>query len=75
MSPPEILNPHAEAEIEKALRLELIWFANAIPLANLEEFRIHSRRVAGLLYDLKVERFVNSQRRVPDNKLSRSWHR
>lgn len=74
MSPAEVVNQKSEAELEKALRLELIWLASHDG-ATLIEFRQHSHTVAGLLHDLEVERFVNSQKRVPDSKSSRSWHR
>lgn len=77
MSPAEVVNTKSEAELEKALRLELIWFAGeeCAKLPAAARIREHCLRVSSLLHDLEVEKFINSQKRVPDSKQSRSWHR
>lgn len=82
MTTTDVLNPHSEAELDKAIRLELGWFASYVgETATLRTIRNHQHTLKGLYNDLAVEQMVNRSLRKNDkgveitNPQARSWHK
>lgn len=82
MTTADILNPHSEAELAKAINLELNWLSGAeADTCSRELLNEHLHKLRGLKEDLRVERFVNAQHRKNDkgveitHKNARSWHK
>lgn len=77
-----ILNPHSEVELEKAIRLEAVWFGSeAAETATLAVLHEHCHHMKSLQRSIIAERTLNRQHRrdakgkESDKPLSRSWHR
>lgn len=78
----EILNPHSEVELEKAIKLEAVWFGSeAAETAALAVLQSHCHHMKSLQRDIMKERILNRTLRkdakgveikVP---LARSWHK
>jgi hypothetical protein len=78
----DILNPHSEVELEKAIRLELIWLVgDEAERASLAILHDHLHKLKGLHADLAIEKYSNRSCRKNDkgveidNPLARSWHK
>lgn len=78
----EVLNPHSEVELEKAIKLEVQWYiSESGMIATLKKLREHQHRLKGLFNDLAVEKHINAEHRKNekgveiDNPLARSWHK